>query len=77
MSVSKLNRIFRELYATSLHAYVQEMRLEHAAELLLKENVSVTEAALNSGYNNMSYFFKGFQRKIWSNTKKVFLSEKC
>ncbi len=70
MSVSKLNRIFRELYATSLHAYVQEMRLEHAAELLLKENVSVTEAALNSGYNNMSYFSKAFKERFGMTPKK-------
>ena len=70
MSVSKLNRVFRELYATSLHAYVQEMRLEHAAEMLLKENVSVTDAALNSGYNNMSYFSKAFKERFGMTPKK-------
>jgi len=70
MSVSKLNRIFRELYGTSLHAYVQEMRLEHAAELLLKENINVTEVALSSGYNNMSYFSKVFKERFGVTPKK-------
>ena len=70
MSVSKLNRIFRELYGTSLHAYVQEMRLEQAAEMLLKMNISVTEVALNSGYNNMSYFSKAFKERFGMTPKK-------
>ncbi len=70
MSVSKLNRIFRELYGTSLHAYVQEMRLEQAAEMLLKMNLSVTEVALNSGYNNMSHFSKVFKERFGVTPKK-------
>lgn len=70
MSVSKLNRIFRELYGTSLHAYVQEMRLEQAAEMLLKMDISVTEVALNSGYNNMSYFSKAFKERFGMTPKK-------
>ena len=32
MSVSKLNRVFRAMYATSLHSYVQDKRLECAAK---------------------------------------------
>ncbi len=70
MSVSKLNRIFRELYGTSLHAYVQEMRLEQAAEMLLKMNLSVTEVAVNSGYNNMSHFSKAFKNRFGITPKK-------
>ncbi len=70
MSISKLNRIFRELYGTSLHAYVQEMRLEQAAEMLLKMNLSVTEVAVNSGYNNMSHFSKAFKNRFGITPKK-------
>ncbi len=62
MSVSKLNRAFRSVYGTSLHSYVQEMRLEYAARLLL-DGYNVTEAATRSGYNNMSYFAKAFRER--------------
>lgn len=64
MSVSKLNRNFRTLYATSLHAYVQEKRLEYAAHLIREHNFSVSEAAQKSGYNNMSHFSDAFSKKF-------------
>jgi AraC-like DNA-binding protein len=46
------------------------MRLEQAAEMLLKMNISVTEVALNSGYNNMSYFSKAFKERFGMTPKK-------
>jgi len=63
MSVSKLNRSFRALYATSLHSYVQDKRLECAAKLIREKNIPVSEAALQSGYTNMSHFSKSFLKK--------------
>ena len=64
MSESKLTRLFRALYGTSLHHYVQEKRLEKAASLLSTGSVNVSEAALKSGYTNMSHFSKEFQKKF-------------
>ncbi len=63
MSVSKLNRLFRLLYDTSLHSYVQDKRLEKAAKLLEKEGLSVSEAAIKSGYTNLSHFSSSFSKK--------------
>ncbi|MCR5275440.1 MAG: helix-turn-helix transcriptional regulator [Clostridiales bacterium] len=63
MSLSKMNRIFRELYDVSLHSYIQEMRLEYAARLLSEGVCNVSEAATRSGYNNMSYFSKAFKSR--------------
>ncbi len=81
MSVSKLNRLFRSMYGTSLHAYVQVNRLEYAADLLNNEHCSVTEAALRAGYNNMSYFAKAFSEHFNVTPKKYsklqYVSEKC
>ncbi|MBP5439216.1 MAG: helix-turn-helix transcriptional regulator [Treponema sp.] len=64
MSISKLNRNFRTLYGTSLHAYVQDKRLEYAAHLIREHNFSVSEAAQKSGYNNMSHFSLAFSKKF-------------
>ena len=69
MSISKLNRIFRAMYGTSLHAYVQQMRLEYSAKLLMS-GYNVTESATRAGYNNMSYFAKAFKEKYQISPKK-------
>ena len=63
MSVSKLNRLFRSLFASSLHSYVQDQRLEYAARLLREGNSIVSEVALQAGYSNMSHFSKSFEGK--------------
>ena len=63
MSISKLNRVFRALYATSLHSYVQDKRLECAAKLLQENDIAISEAAQKSGYSNMSHFSKSFLKK--------------
>ncbi len=75
-SVSKLNRLFRKVYGISLHAYVLEQRLEYAAELLSKGEMNVTEASIESGYNNVSYFTKAFKKRFGIAPKR-FMSEKC
>ncbi len=64
MSISKLNRVFRTMYATSLHSYVQDKRLEYAARLLQENDVPISQAAQLSGYTNMSHFSKSFVKKF-------------
>ena len=81
MSVSKLNRIFRGLYGISLHAYLKNQRLEYAAGLLVETDMTVTEAAYASGYNNISLFSRSFSDKYGITPKKFSMSqtlnEKC
>ena len=64
MSISKLNRVFRTMYATSLHSYVQDKRLEYAASLLQENDLPISQAAQLSGYTNMSHFSKSFVKKF-------------
>ena len=75
MSISKMNRVFRKMYGTSLHSYVCRQRLEYAAGILMKEECSVTEAAIKSGYNNMSHFSKSFVA-VFGITPKKFCERK-
>lgn len=81
MSVSKLNRLFGSLYGISFHAYLINQRLEYAAMLLVDKDATVTEAALESGYNNISLFSKSFRNKYGITPKKFSqkakMSEKC
>ncbi|MCR4735778.1 MAG: AraC family transcriptional regulator [Treponema sp.] len=70
MSESKLTRLFRQIYGTSLHRYVQNQRLEKAASLITEGEVNISEAAVKSGYTNMSHFAKEFQKKFGVTPKK-------
>lgn len=70
MSESKLTRLFRSLYGTSIHQYVQDKRLEKAAALITEKGMNVSEADLSSGYTNLSWFSKEFQKKFGITPKK-------
>ncbi|MCR4578741.1 MAG: helix-turn-helix transcriptional regulator, partial [Treponema sp.] len=54
----------------SLHRYVQDQRLERAASLITEGGMNVSEAAIKSGYTNMSHFAKEFQKKFGITPKK-------
>jgi AraC-like DNA-binding protein len=41
--------------------FVKEIRIGHAAKLLLEGKLNVSEACYNSGYNNISNFNKHFK----------------
>ncbi|MBE6071856.1 MAG: helix-turn-helix domain-containing protein [Clostridium butyricum] len=63
MSISKFTKSFMKMYGTTVHKYVIEKRLENAAVLLSKEDINISEAAILSGYNNMSHFSDSFKKK--------------
>ena len=70
MSESKLTRLFRSAYGTSIHRYIQDQRLEKAAALIAGKSMNVSEAALHCGYSNMSWFSKAFKEKFGVSPKK-------
>ncbi len=70
MSESKLTRLFRSIYGTSIHRYIQDKRLEKAAGLIAGKAMNVSQAAMQSGYSNMSWFSKEFKEKFGIAPKK-------
>lgn len=56
-------RFFKKYVGTSCLKYINNYRLEKAAELLKSNNSSITEISLDCGFNNLSYFNKLFKRK--------------
>ncbi|MGA3942219.1 helix-turn-helix domain-containing protein [Ralstonia nicotianae] len=58
----KLKEGFRMLYGNSVHAYLQEKRMQAAAHLLAQTELSITEVVLQTGYANPSHFSKLFRR---------------
>ena len=63
MSVSRLTRGFRKLSGMSVHSYIIDKRLEHAALLLAEGRLNVSQTALACGYSNMSHFSSAFKKK--------------
>lgn len=62
-SLSTFIREFKQTYNTTPNQWIIEKRLERARELLTGKNLSVTEAALEVGYDNVSYFIRAFKKK--------------
>lgn len=65
LNVSKgyLSGIFKKNTGISVYEYVQSLRLYHAKQLLL-DGASITEAGLNSGFRDYSYFIQYFKKKV-------------
>lgn len=61
LSESKLSRVFKQVYGTTIHAYVIEHRLEWARVLIEVEGLSVAQAAATVGYANPSHFSQAFK----------------
>jgi AraC-like DNA-binding protein len=60
MSLSKLKLVFLEVCGMPPYAYLRWVRMERAGQLLRDRGMSVTEAAFEVGYSNLSHFAKAF-----------------
>jgi len=58
----QLQRAFAEAGETSFRAYLQRLRMERAAELLLADAVPVNQVASAVGYRQPAQFAKAFRR---------------
>ncbi|WP_109699445.1 AraC family transcriptional regulator [Chitinophaga deserti] len=61
MSTAGFCRYFKARTNRTLIDFVKEVRIGHAAKLLLEKKHNVTEACYMSGYNNLSNFNKHFK----------------
>ena len=62
LSEKYISRYFKEHFHITLSQYVNHLRLEHARQLLEESTASVTEVAMCSGYQNVSYFIRRFKK---------------
>lgn len=62
MSRYHFSRRFSEVTGTSPYRYLLEVKLARAAELLRRGHLSVTEAALDAGFNDFGRFAAHFRR---------------
>lgn len=64
MSVSTLQRVFRNCHGVTVMQFMRATRLEIARQSLSSEGISVTEAAHVAGYSNTSSFSTAFLREF-------------
>ena len=62
LSEKYISRYFKEHFHITLSQYITHLRLEHAKQLLQDTDIPVTEIAMQSGYQNVSYFIRSFQK---------------
>jgi len=69
ISNSQLYRKTKEFFNLSPGDLIRTIRLKHAAELLRKNVLTVSEVCYRSGFNNRSYFYREF-KKLYGTTPK-------
>ena len=57
---SKLKKVFKKVYRTTLYSYVQKLRLAEANFLLKEESLTIGEIAKRVGYRHQGHFSKLF-----------------
>lgn len=69
------HRIFSAFVGESLFQYIRRLRLERAARWLLNSDDSITDIALQSGYETPAAFGKAF-KKLFQQSPKQFREER-
>lgn len=62
MDAFRFSRAFRSAFGITFKEYLIRVRIKEACRLLEKPNISITEVAYLSGFNDPSYFSKTFRR---------------
>ncbi len=71
-----VSRSFIKYYGISPSQLVLDLRLSYSANLLLISNLSITEVCFESGFENLSWFYKAFDEKFGMTPKKYRLERK-
>lgn len=64
LSEGHFRRLFKEVYRVSPINYIINLRLEHAKELLLNTEQTLTDIAEVSGFSSTAYFCLQFKKKL-------------
>ena len=63
LSVSHLQKLFKQTYGMPVYHYIKEYRLEQAAVELVRSRKPITEIAQHAGYDNASKFSESFKKR--------------
>jgi AraC-like DNA-binding protein len=63
MSEAHFCRTFKKLYGKTVVAYINTLRVDQAEKLLQNSPLTITEIALNVGFNDANYFSRVFKQQ--------------
>lgn len=63
ISVSHLQKLFKQIYGMPIYHYIREYRLEQASVELTTSGKRITEIAQDAGYDNASKFTAAFKKR--------------
>lgn len=63
MTATSFSRYFKLHTGKSLSDYISDIRLGHAARLLVDTNMTISEISMECGFNNLSNFNRIFKKK--------------
>jgi AraC-like DNA-binding protein len=63
VSLFHFSRIFKSIMNSSPHQYLAELRLSNAQLLLQSTMLSITEIAIQNGYNSLEHFTTAFKQR--------------
>jgi AraC-like DNA-binding protein len=66
-----LSHLFRSVRGERLMQYIDELRMQRAAELLVRTGLSCKEVAWASGYASQSYFIRSFRGR-WGSSPQAY-----
>ena len=58
-----LSRLFKDATGQTIGAYLNDLRIEHAAAMLTTTYLDIIDIALESGFENLSTFYHLFKKK--------------
>ncbi|OJJ14503.1 hypothetical protein BKI52_42760 [marine bacterium AO1-C] len=58
-----LKKGFKEVFGTTVFGYWNDLKMQTAKQMLLNENVSISQVAEKTGYKNPQHFTVAFKRK--------------
>ena len=64
------SRLFKKHYNITLSEYVNDLRINYAANLLINSNLTVTEICYECGFSNLAWFYELFTSKHKASPKK-------
>ena len=70
MSPTKLKRLFKQIFGSSIFNYYQKFRMKEAAMLLKDNKLSVSDVGYKLGFTNLSHFSRVFTEHIGSKPKQ-------
>jgi len=62
MSESRLKRLFKIVFNTTLHAYLSQQRMQYAKELLKQNQKTIRQIARLTGFKTSSNFTRAFKK---------------